>query len=590
MDRDAETLFERAKAALIAGDPAVAASEARRVVTLRPGAWPALYLLAVAERENGQAEASRRAFEAALVSAPDHPDIRNDYAGLLEALGDRVAAIGQYRCITALRPDHAEAWLKLSFALATAGAVGEGHEAALKATRLAPRDAQAWTLLGWNRHAAGDGDAAEAALERAATLAPREPRVARAKAELEADRSGKALPLFRRAAALDPADPETALGLAVARHEAGEIEAGLKALAELARAHPGWTTPLQTAAKLEISDGRPERARALFAEALEARPADPRLWFAYLQMLAQQEDYGAVLAAGEAARGRLGDHLNIQAFVAVALDEMGDHAGATRMLEDLDASQAVPAIVEARVRNLLRTGRIEEAGRRAEAGLAQSSGRGLWAYLATAWRMLGDPRSHWLEAPDFVQAIDLEEGAALAEAVAPVLHGLHTARAAPLGQTVRGGSQTNGQLLLRREPQIRRLAEALRRAVEAYAAGLPPVDAGHPLLSASREHVRLSGWSVRLPAGGLHVNHIHPEGWLSSAFYVSLPPFPAGSTDGWLAIGEPPKELKLDLAPWRMIEPKPGRLALFPAYAWHGTRPFTGAGERLTVAFDVTTG
>jgi hypothetical protein len=280
----------------------------------------------------------------------------------------------------------------------------------------------------------------------------------------------------------------------------------------------------------------------------------------------------------------------VQAFVAVALDETGDHAQADQLLARLDASQALPTIVDARVRNLLRTGRIEEAARRAEAGLAQSGRRGLWAYLATAWRMLGDPRSDWLEAPGFVQAIDIEDGAALAEAVAPVLRGLHIAHAAPLGQTVRGGSQTEGQLFLRREPQIKRLREALRRAVEAYAAALPPIEAGHPLLSVPRAPARMHGWSVRLLAGGLHVNHIHPEGWLSSAFYVNLPQFPAGSTDGWLAIGEPPKELKLDLKPYRLIEPKPGRLALFPSYAWHGTLPFETGGERLTVAFDVKTG
>ena len=48
-------------------------------------------------------------------------------------------------------------------------------------------------------------------------------------------------------------------------------------------------------------------------------------------------------------------------------------------------------------------------------------------------------------------------------------------------------------------------------------------------------------------------------------------------------------QLKLDLPPTKLIEPKPGRLALFPSWMWHGTRPF-GQGERLTVAFDVARG
>ena len=68
-----------------------------------------------------------------------------------------------------------------------------------------------------------------------------------------------------------------------------------------------------------------------------------------------------------------------------------------------------------------------------------------------------------------------------------------------------------------------------------------------------------------------------------------MPPTPPASTEGWLALGEPPTSLGLDVEPYRLIEPRPGRLALFPSYTWHGTRPFT-AGERLTVAFDVVAG
>lgn len=95
-------------------------------------------------------------------------------------------------------------------------------------------------------------------------------------------------------------------------------------------------------------------------------------------------------------------------------------------------------------------------------------------------------------------------------------------------------------------------------------------------------------WSVRLTSQGFHVNHVHPEGVLSSACYISLPPsLGAGDTrDGWLELGRPPEQLSLGLEPLASIEPRPGRLALFPSYLFHGTRPFAD-GERLTVAFDV---
>ena len=37
----------------------------------------------------------------------------------------------------------------------------------------------------------------------------------------------------------------------------------------------------------------------------------------------------------------------------------------------------------------------------------------------------------------------------------------------------------------------------------------------------------------------------------------------------------------------RAIQPKPGRLVLFPSYMWHGTIPFHADAVRTTIAFDV---
>jgi hypothetical protein len=95
-------------------------------------------------------------------------------------------------------------------------------------------------------------------------------------------------------------------------------------------------------------------------------------------------------------------------------------------------------------------------------------------------------------------------------------------------------------------------------------------------------------WSVRLAGSGFHFAHVHPGGVMSSACYISLPEG-MGEQDpqeGWLEIGRPPPQLKVDLPPIATVEPRPGRLVLFPSYIFHGTRPFK-AGERLTVAFDV---
>ena len=60
-------------------------------------------------------------------------------------------------------------------------------------------------------------------------------------------------------------------------------------------------------------------------------------------------------------------------------------------------------------------------------------------------------------------------------------------------------------------------------AVNEYIAAMPRDDT-HPLLSRNTGRFRFSGsWSVKLSPAGFHVNHVHPQGWISSAFYVTLP-------------------------------------------------------------------
>jgi hypothetical protein len=214
----------------------------------------------------------------------------------------------------------------------------------------------------------------------------------------------------------------------------------------------------------------------------------------------------------------------------------------------------------------------------------------LWPYRALLWRVTGDARWHWLEGDERLAGVhDLGMSAAQIEDLARLLRVLHVRSGELSDQSVRGGTQTAEMLFRRADPEIVELRDRAAAAVRAHIAGLPPLDPDHPVLSLPRDRpVRFSGsWSVRLGGGGHHAHHVHPEGWFSAALYVALPDSVGGeSKAGWLSLGEPPVELGLDLPPIRMIEPKPGRLVLFPSIMWHGTRSFP-AGERLTISFDV---
>jgi hypothetical protein len=115
-------------------------------------------------------------------------------------------------------------------------------------------------------------------------------------------------------------------------------------------------------------------------------------------------------------------------------------------------------------------------------------------------------------------------------------------------------------------------------------------DDRHPLFSRkSRKFGYAGSWSSRLRDCGFHENHYHGKGWISSAYYVSLPNAVADaeSKEGWIKFGEPSFESGLAQPVRRVVQPRSGSLVLFPSYMWHGTIPFHSQTDRLTVAFDV---
>jgi hypothetical protein len=88
------------------------------------------------------------------------------------------------------------------------------------------------------------------------------------------------------------------------------------------------------------------------------------------------------------------------------------------------------------------------------------------------------------------------------------------------------------------------------------------------------------------------VNHLDPEGWISSCYYVTVPEVTKDqdARQGWIKFGEPALGLPLKDPVRRAVQPVPGRLVLFPSYMWHGTTPFHAPALRTTIAFDAVPG
>ncbi|MCW3846266.1 putative 2OG-Fe(II) oxygenase [Sphingomonas sp. LB-2] len=465
---------------------------------------------------------------------------------------------------------------------------GEEAEAApvlAEAAARARTDARLWQWSGSLHRALDEYALALAAFAKAAALAPDDPSIAFGRALVAFEAGLDAVALFEAADRLVPRNSEVLQCMAAARVAAGD---GARAIADLDAVlveSPGWLHGHHALARIRSMMGQRDAATASIERALAARPRDVTLWQALIDTLSQGEHFTEMGEAARRARAAAGEH-GFDLGEAIALSETGDAAGADALFARIPDGDD-PVVAVRRVRHFLRTGRVEAALPLIERWAVREGAALMWPYAAIGWRLAGDPRLGWLEDPRLVSVIDLADKLPPLDRLAGLLRGLHLARAAPMDQSVRGGTQTDGMLFTRIEPEICALRAAMVDAVEAHIAGLPPPDPAHPVLALRRDRrVRFSGsWSVRLGGAGRHINHVHPMGWLSSALYIALPE-PGPGHEGWLQLGAPQASLGLDLPPLRWIEPRPGRLVLFPSTLWHGTVSFA-QGERLTVAFDV---
>lgn len=450
-----------------------------------------------------------------------------------------------------------------------------------------PASAQAHQLLGLAARAAGESLTAWQAFTAAARLAPRDALIAHSHARTALEAGLPATDLFAAAAVLAPQDGNVILGHAAALFHEGRADEATAMLARKLEAHPLWLDGQRSLAALAGQMGEDPLASA--TAALARHPRSPELHHLAISLALKARDIPSARKAVAAARGLLGT----PAWLSLLAGHVASEAGALAEADVHFAAAGPPADAGAawmHARHLIRGNRPDGAAALLEPRLGEPDAGALWPYLALAWRMLGDVRGDWLEGdPRLVGVYDIGLSPDELAALADHLRSLHLAKAAPLDQSVRGGTQTDGNLLLRIEAPIRDLKARLLAIIERHVAQLPPPEPGHPTLPASRTPLRIAGsWSVRLTGSGFHTDHVHPQGWFSSALYLALPEtIGAGADDhaGWLSLGEA-RDLAPNLAPLQLVEPKPGRLVLFPSTMWHGTRAFP-VGERLTIAFDI---
>jgi tetratricopeptide (TPR) repeat protein len=597
--------LQQALASVRAGQPAQAGSLLMRMSPAAQQHPDSLYVAALAADGMGQSDAAEAYFRAAIARSPGNAAYHNGHGLFLKRQERFVEAVAALEQAVAVQPNHGEAWLNLALI----------HLECLS------------------------NDAAERALAQAQRLLPDHPSLLAAQAALAQDQ-GKALAartILQRAVALRPTDDEARLRLARALSQQGDYDASLAALAAAPLADQNPALAAQRGDTL-VDSGRLDEAVAVYRAILQRWPDYHPVLNALAFLLpqttaacgldraAQRElalaPFDAALSdsasvelwqsAIDAARG-LGDADRVLEWAARAETRFGlGPAWRVARLTGLRlGGQFETALAEARLEQArfpdigafanhrawlaLRQQQPGEAAMAAETAVRQMPReQTAWALLATAWRLLDHPRADWLLDHDrlvLTAALAAPRGwgdlASFLADLTETLERRHHMLAAPPEQTLRGGTQTQGNLFASTDPVLLAFRDALRRTVETALSGLRP-DADHPFLGRLTGRVRFSGsWSVRLAGQGFHVNHVHPMGWLSSAFYVSLPPEVGMNGDaGKLVFGVPDEMLGLNMTPARIVTPIAGQLVIFPSYAWHGTVPFQSTTPRLTAAFD----
>lgn len=542
------------------------------VVPLLRRAWAAL--------QQGQPAPARADCEAALRQAPQSFDAWRLYAMTLQALGDPAASRHALQRALALRPDDGATALD----------------------------------LGTMQLNAGEFDAALASLALAVQRLPQEPRAAfrYGTAAFNAGDYVQAASGFETAARLKPDWAEAWNNLAAAHGKRQDYVAAISAARNALQLNPDAAAHQALAALLSNLFDRASLQEGL-QHALRALQLDPSL--------AQAHRDAAILSR------KLDDPIGAEAHARRALelaprdidiiDTLGEQLQLNRKPhEAVDVyARALAAGVESPTLHrqhgiaLLHDGRLDAARDELRDALrrAPDDQRTIAHLGVAAAQHDADRATQWLGLHRHVHAIDLPtpdgfaDARAFNAALADDIRRHSQQRWEPAGLAARN-AYLSGDLLTDRTPAIVGFEQRLREAIDAFLAQSRDAHvaeasldddalSGDVFLRNVPERYRVHVWATQAAERGFIDTHIHEDSWLSGAYYVELPPAIRDDDDthaGWIEFGRPFASLPQPPdAALRRVCPKVGTLLLFPSYLFHRTLPYAGAGERISISFDL---
>lgn len=567
----------------------------------QPHASILMFLRAAAAKLQGLNDDAILLFQQSLHYDPDNIQARNSYAILLKSLGKLDEAIEHFSDVTRRKPDYAEAWFNLGLTYQAQ----DDHQRAIEmfsaANRLQADVPAVLTAWGLSQASLGEYGEAEASYRAALRANPQHPTALYNLASLlrKQFKLKEAEELLTQVIKLVPNVVEPRYLLANIHYEQGDFEKADVGYRTVIGMNPEYIDAHVSLNNLYWEHDKTDLYGKSYGVALQSAPDNATLCEHHIKALEQSGRADEAKQCLHDYLFRHPKHAGLLRLRARSLENAGDYDAAREAYRDaLNHAESDTDLRIDAARNAIKLANFKHAQEHLDAALKIApDNQEVLAYQGLVWRQTDKTRYDWLNDYDqYVKAFILETpdgyndlGHFLTE-LADALKTIHTAKRAPIDQTLRGGSQTHGLLLDRQEPAIQALKTALAQKVSDYIDQLPD-DPSHPLLRRKSSHFDFSAsWSVWLRRDGFHVNHIHSMGWLSSAFYVQVPEMTEvedTAREGWIKFGESGLHLGDHDSPEKMVKPQAGMLVLFPSYMWHGTIPFSREADRITAPFDV---
>jgi Flp pilus assembly protein TadD len=559
-----------------------------------------LHLMGLIKKAQNKLDEAERHFRSAIAYSLSEGSYYNELGVLLFMRGAHEEALKVFRAALSLMNGAGPVRLNIVNCLISMGKIDQAEQEARAYVAAIPT-AEAWLILSEVQRRQNQHEQALISTEEAVKLKPkdRENRYAHAAALDRVGRGVEALDMYEGLARQTLDSEDLALNYARALYAADRKKDAESVAEQGAAAWPGSVALHAALARMRHLRGEGEKCTVLMEAAIQQRPNDLNLRLGCADALHRAGHLPKALSILDAALRVAPDTPALVTALGIVLDELNRPMDGIRALRRVvELTPGARSAYRNLLSTLLRAGQPDEALRIARALLREEpEEQYLIACQATALRLLGD--SGYAQMCDYerlVREYDLPapRGFFTAESFNATLAGLlrpqHKINAHPLDQYLPKGTQTGRSLLEWDERNIKLFMGAADAAVRDYIKRLDE-DGVHPLKRRKGKQYRYSGlWSVRLTQEGYQPNHVHDRGWISSAYYAALMPAerPRDPRSGWLKFGEPNRP-PANCGPEKWIEPKVGKLVLFPSYFWHGTVPFEGS-ERLSLAFDVTPG